>query len=181
MLDILVESARLIHDKQPNVHFLVPIANSLKIDEIKTHFDIDLPVTFIETGHATIYDVAGSCDTVLSVSGTVTLQIALAGTPMAILYKTSPLSYAIGKRLVKVDHAGLPNIVANSRIVPEFIQDDATPMALADEALHALNDAAYAEKMKEDLRAVQNQLGLPGCSTRVAEMLFAMLQCQKSN
>ena len=165
---------------EPNTHFLVPIANSLKIDEVKSHFDPDFPVTFVEQERSSIYDVAGSCDTILTVSGTVTLQIALAGTPMAILYKTSPMSYAIGKRLVNVDHAGLPNIVADRRIVPEFIQDEATPQALADEALHVLNDVAYADKMREDLRAVQNQLGDPGCSTRVAEMLSDMLSLHKA-
>lgn len=179
MLDILVESAQLILRKEPNVHFLVPIANSLKIGEVRSQFEPDFPVTFIEQGDVTIYDIAGCCDTILSVSGTVTLQIALAGTPMAILYKTSPMSYAIGSRLVNVDHAGLPNIVANSRIAPEFIQDEATPQALANEALHVLNNADYADKMREDLRAVQKRLGDPGCSTRVAEMLFDLLSQKK--
>lgn len=175
MLDILVESAQLIHNKEPNTHFLVPIANSLKIDEVKSHFDPDFPVSFVETGKMSIYDVAACCDTIISVSGTVTLQIALTGTPMAILYKTSPMSYAIGRRLVNVDHAGLPNIVANRRIAPEFIQDEATPQALANEALHVLTDYAYANNMRAELRAVQQQLGEPGCSKRVAEMLLELL------
>ncbi len=182
MLDLLAESAQFILQKEPNAHFLVPIANSLKPDEVESRFTLDFPVSFIETGNATIYDIANCCDTILSVSGTVTLQIALVGTPMAILYKTSPMSYAIGSRLVKVDHAGLPNIVANHRIVPEFIQDEATPQALADEALHVLNDVAYSEKMREDLRTVQKQLGDPGCSARVTEMLFDMIveaECKK--
>ena len=65
-------------------------------------------------------------------------------------------------------------------IVPEFIQDEATPQALADEALHVLTDVAYADKMREDLRAVQNQLGDPGCSNRVAEMLSEMLSLHKA-
>jgi lipid-A-disaccharide synthase len=181
MLDIIVESAKLIIENEPNAHFLVPIANSLKKEGIKSRFTSDFPVTFIETGNTTIYDIASSCDTIISVSGTVTLQIALAGTPMAILYRTSPMSYEIGSRLVKVDHAGLPNIVANRRIAPEFIQDEATPEALANEALHVLTDAAYADKMRDDLLSVQKQLGDPGCSIRVAEMLFALLSQKKVN
>jgi lipid-A-disaccharide synthase len=179
MLETLVASAQLLHDEEPNVHFLVPIANSLKKDEVKAQFGLELPVTFIEAGDATIYDVASHCDTILTVSGTVTLQVALAGTPMAILYKMSPVTYAIGKRLVKVAHAGLPNIVAGKRIIPEFIQDEATPQALAAEALHVLNDASYADTMKAALRVVQKQLGEPGCSTRVAEMLFDLLAEKK--
>lgn len=175
MLDTLVESARLIHDQRKDVHFLVPIANSLKKEEISSCFEADLPVTFIETAETTIYDVASSCDTILTVSGTVTLQIALVGTPMAILYKLSPLTYAIGKRLVKVPFAGLPNIVAGKEVAPEFIQEEANPRALADESLRVLDDAGYAEKMKAELRAVQEQLGNPGCSNRVAEMLFDLV------
>ncbi len=174
MLETLVGSAKLIHDGFSDVHFLVPIADSLTKGEIKSQFPLDLPVSFIESENISIYDIASNCDTILTVSGTVTLQIALAGTPMVILYKLSPLSYAIGKRLVRVDHFGLPNIVAGRRVVPEFLQEMATPQVLADEALHVLNDASYAEAMKEGLRTVQAELGEPGCSGRVAEMLLEL-------
>jgi lipid-A-disaccharide synthase len=175
MLDTLVESAQLIFDKKPEAHFLVPVANTLSRAEIQSHFPTELPVSFIESDDATIYDVASSCDTILTVSGTVTLQIALVGTPMAIFYKVSPLTYSIGKRLIKVDHAGLANIVAEARIVPEFIQDMATPQNLADEALRVLNDSRYASDMRSALEQVHTKLGEPGCSARVAEMLFQLL------
>ena len=175
MLDTLVESAQLIFDKEPQTHFLVPVANTLSRVEIQSRFPTELPVSFIESDDATIYDVASSCDTILTVSGTVTLQIALVGTPMAIFYKVSPLTYAIGKRLIKVDHAGLANIVAEDRIVPEFIQDMATPQNLADEALRVLNDSRYADDMRSALEQVHTKLGEPGCSARVAEMLLQLL------
>ena len=175
MLDTLVESAQLIFDKEPEVHFLVPVANTLSRADIQSRFPTELPVSFIESDDATIYDVASSCDTILTVSGTVTLQIALVGTPMAIFYKVSPLTYSIGKRLIKVDHAGLANIVAEDRIVPEFIQDMATPQNLADEALRVLNDSRYASDMRSALEQVHTKLGEPGCSARVAEMLLQLL------
>ena len=175
MLDTLVESAQLIFDKEPEAHFLVPVANTLSRADIQSRFPTELPVSFIESDDATIYDVASSCDTILTVSGTVTLQIALVGTPMAIFYKVSPLTYAIGKRLIKVDHAGLANIVAEDRIVPEFIQDMATPERLSDEALRVLNDSQYASDMRSALEQVHTKLGEPGCSARVADMLFKLL------
>ena len=175
MLDTLVESAQLIFDKEPEVHFLVPVANTLSRADIQSRFPTELPVSFIESDDATIYDVVSSCDTILTVSGTVTLQIALVGTPMAIFYKVSPLTYAIGKRLIKVDHAGLANIVAEDRIVPEFIQDMATPQNLADEALRVLNDSRYANNMRSALEQVHTKLGEPGCSARVAAMLLELL------
>ena len=175
MLETLVQAAQLIHARLPDVHFLVPIANSLSKDEIQSQFTSDLPISFVETTDTSIYDVASNCDTILTVSGTVTLQIALAGTPMAIFYKASPLTYEIGKRLVSVDHFGLPNVVAGRRVVPEFLQEQASPQMLADEALHVLDDASYAETMKAGLREVQEELGAPGCSGRVAEMLFDLI------
>jgi lipid-A-disaccharide synthase len=175
MLDTLVESAQLIFDKEPEAHFLVPVANTLSRADIQSRFPTELPVSFIESDDATIYDVASSCDTILTVSGTVTLQIALVGTPMAIFYKVSPLTYSIGKRLINVDHAGLANIVAGARIVPEFIQDMATPQNLADEALRVLSDSRYASDMRSALENVHTKLGEPGCSARVAEMLLQLL------
>ena len=175
MLDTLVESAQLIFDKEPESHFLVPVANTLSRADIQSRFPTELPVSFIESDDATIYDIASSCDTILTVSGTVTLQIALVGTPMAIFYKVSPLTYSIGKRLINVDHAGLANIVAGARIVPEFIQDMATPQNLADEALRVLNDSRYASDMRSALENVHTKLGEPGCSARVAEMLLQLL------
>lgn len=176
MLATLVQAAGLIRDRHPDVHFLVPIAESLPVDEMKAQFPPELPVTFVKPGTASIYAVAKSCDTILSVSGTVTLQIALVGTPMAICYKVAPLTYAIGKRLVRVEHIGLPNIVAGERVVPEFIQEAATPQALAAEVLRVLKDASYAAAMRTGLRRVQAELGEPGCANRVAKMLFDMIQ-----
>ena len=176
MLETLVAAAGLILEDRPDTHFLVPIAVTLSQEEIKAKFPQNMPVSFIEAGDASIYDVAGSCDAILTVSGTVTLQVALVGTPMAILYKMSPFSFAIARRLIRVAHIGLPNIVAGEQIIPEFIQEQATPQALADEVLHLLNDSGYADSMKDALLRVQVGLGAPGCSGRVAEMLFDMIQ-----
>jgi lipid-A-disaccharide synthase len=175
MLDTLVGSAQIIFDREPEAHFLVPVANTLSRADIQSHFPSQLPVSFIESDDATIYDVASSCDTILTVSGTVTLQVALVGTPMAIFYKVSPLTYTIVKRLIKVEHAGLANIVAEDRIVPEFIQEMATPQNLADEALRVLNDSRYASDMRSALEQVHKKLGQPGCSARVADMLLELL------
>ena len=132
----------------------------------------------VTSGAASIYAVSSSCDSIVTVSGTVTLQAGLSGTPMAIFYKLSPLSYAIGKHLVRVEHFGLPNIVAGERIVPEFLQEMATPQALAAEVLHVLQDDDYAGKIRAGLRRMRLKLGEPGCSGRVARMLLTLLREQ---
>jgi lipid-A-disaccharide synthase len=175
MLDTMIETAGLLWHKQQDVHFLVPVAGSLSLEDIKDQFPLDLPVTFVESHTATIYDVARRCDVVLTVSGTVTLQVALVGTPMTVLYKLSPLSFAIGKRLVKVDHISLANIVAGSSVVREFIQSEATPRALVDELKLILNDEVYAGEIRGGLAKVQHNLGEPGCAARVAEMVLELV------
>ncbi len=97
---------------------------------------------------------------------------------MAIVYKVAPLSYAIGRRLIKIPFAGLPNIVAGREIVREFIQDDAHPEALKTEILRLLDDAAYIQQVRDDLVLVQKRLGAPGCSSRVADMVADMVSLE---
>ena len=174
MLETLVAAAQLIHKRRPDIRFLVPIAAGLPPEEIRLRFPKELPIDFISSEKMSIYAIARACDAILTVSGTVTLQVALTGTPMAIFYKLSPLSYAIGKRLVRVDHIGLANIVAGKGVVREFIQNDATPENLADEALKLVEDEEYASEIRDGLASIQDRLGQPGCSERVARMLLEM-------
>ena len=116
MLGTLVATAELLLAKQPETSFLVPVASTLTREEIASRFSPGVPVTYVDADEASIYDIANACDAIASVSGTVTLQIALAGTPMVIFYKLSPVSYTIGRFLVKIDHFVLSNIVAGKRI-----------------------------------------------------------------
>ena len=174
ILETLVETATQIYRKKPDLKFLVPVAPSLSRDDIEQKFSgKDLPVYIVEDN---IYEVATACHAVLTVSGTVTLQLALVGTPMAILYKVAPLSYAIGKRLISIEFAGLTNIVAGRGIVREFIQDDAQPEKMREEILRLLDDQEYISMMHRNLQEVRQLLGEPGCSVRVAEIAAAMAE-----
>lgn len=175
MLDTLVQTAEKIRARKADVHFVVPIALGLTRETISGKFPPDLKVTFVESRDADIYAVSRACDVVVSVSGTVTLQVALTGTPMTIFYKMSPVTYEIGRKLVKIEHVGLPNIVAGKEIVREFLQRDATADNLAGEAVRLLEDEQYAQNMRDKLGQMQRKLGEPGCSERVARMLSEML------
>jgi len=172
ILETLVETVVLLHKERSELKFLVPIAPSLSRSTIEKYFSgRELPVSFVDEN---IYEVAAACDAILTVSGTVTLQITLVGTPLALLYKVAPLSYAIGKRLIKIEFAGLTNIVAGRGIVREFIQNAAEPASMCCEILRLLGDSAYKEKVKSDLHTVKELLGRSGCSDRVADIVAEM-------
>lgn len=168
----IVETAQKIQIAHPSVRFIVPLAPGVDEADLKVQLDTaGVAVTFVRD---TIYDTAAACDVVLCVSGTVTLQIALVETPMVIMYKAAPLTYAIGKHLVSVEHFGLPNIVAGKTIVREYVQDEASPLTLFNEVDKILTDESYRNEMKQNLSHVKTKMGEPGCSTRVAQMVIEL-------
>jgi lipid-A-disaccharide synthase len=174
---VMLEAAALVLQRQPDTLFLLPVAPSFSRHDLEGLLaGRDLPVTLVE---GNIYDAANACDAVLAVSGTVTLQVALVGTPLAIVYKMAPLTYAIGRRLVKVPYIGLANIVAGEGVAREFIQEQATPASLAGEIVRMLTDQDYARQVRLGLSKVRARLGNPGCSGRVAELLLSLLQEQR--
>jgi lipid-A-disaccharide synthase len=121
------------------------------------------------------YDVMQVCDAAITVSGTVTLELAMIGVPMVIIYKVSPLTYMIGKRLIRVDHIGLCNIVAGERAVRELIQDGADPARIAEEITRIIMDVEYADGIRARLVRVRNSLGKGGSSVAVAKLATEML------
>ncbi len=173
-LDTILATAELIRGQKPEARFVLPVAPSLDASLFKQALEgRNLPVTLVEDS---IYDTANACDAVISVSGTVTLQTALVGTPMTILYKMAPLTYVIGKRLIKVPFIGLANIVAGKGVVREFIQDDATAEALSAEIIRILDDGPYNRQIREGLATVRERMGEGGCSLRVARMASELSQ-----
>jgi lipid-A-disaccharide synthase len=116
-------------------------------------------------------------DAALVKSGTTTLEAALAGTPFVVAYRMHPLSWALARRLVKVPHVALANLVADERLAPELLQDAATPTALAD-ALLPLLDAGSSDRarMLEGFARIRAALGDGGAAARVAEMAAELLE-----
>ena len=114
-------------------------------------------------------------------SGTTTLEAGLALTPLVVVYRMNAASYALARRVVKVPHIALANLIAEKRVAPEFVQDAATPRALAD-ALLPLLDAQSPERreMVEGLSAIRGRLGGPGASARVAEIAEELLAARQA-
>ena len=156
------------------------IASRLPGLEIHVARARDLPGSAYENlGKATLIDAESavrSARAAITKSGTITLQLALARVPMVVGYRVSPLTYSIARRLVRIDHISLVNLVAERQVVPEFIQAEVTPSAIAGAALPLL-DLATPERHRQitDLEEVADRLGAPGAAGRVAEECSRLL------
>ena len=119
-------------------------------------------------------DVLAAADVALLASGTVTVQAALRECPMVVVYRLSPLTYRLGRPFVRVNTFAMANLVAGRQVVPELMQDDFTPDAVARHALALLEDPRQADAMRAELRTVKARLGTPGASRRAAEAVLAV-------
>jgi lipid-A-disaccharide synthase len=119
-------------------------------------------------------EILASADVALVASGTATVQAALHGCPMVVVYRLAPLTYRLGKPFVHVETYAMVNLVAGRRVVPELIQDAFTPEAAAQEALRVLTDREHAAKVRADLAEVKARLGGDGASRRAAEAVVAV-------
>lgn len=117
-----------------------------------------------------------SADLAFVASGTATLEAALCGAPMIVVYRTSRASFAVGKLLVRVPWISLVNIVARAEIVPELLQEDVTAARLEKEGEALLNDSDRTRRMREGLARVSRELGPPGASDRAADAVLEALE-----
>lgn len=117
-------------------------------------------------------------DLVITKSGTSTMECALIGTPFCVVYKTGALNYSIGKRLVKVDHIAMVNILLGKRAVQEFLQDEMTPENIFSEGKKILTDKEYAEAMKNNFSLLRKVLTDKDASKSASEMI---IKCIKSD
>jgi lipid-A-disaccharide synthase len=124
-------------------------------------------------------DVLASVDAVITASGTATIQAAIHGCPMVIVYRVSRLTYRLLRRFVHVDMIGMVNLVAGARVAPELVQDQFTPHAVADEAVRLLTDADLRRRTAAALGEVRLRLGGQGASRRAAEIVLATASANK--
>jgi len=171
-LPAMADAVPLIRRDVPGAQFLVARAPSLGEDLFaqlrQASRDGGVYVAIAEDATD---DVLASADVAVTASGTATVQTALHGTPMVIVYRVSPLTYAIGRRLVRVPQFGMVNLIAGRSVVPELIQDDYTREAVAREVVSLLTDRARATAMRAGLSAVVASLGGPGASRRAADVV----------
>lgn len=171
MLPVMLAGVKILQQKRPDIDFSMPRAATISRDILEGSIrNAGLEVKLIE-GHN--YDVMSVADLAIVTSGTVTLEAAMCGLGCEILYKSSPVSFWLAKRLVKIPNIGLPNIVAGRQIEPELLQDDCTPERIAATALELLEPERFAQ-LQRDLQEVKDKLGEPGAVKRVAELVLRM-------
>ncbi len=125
-------------------------------------------------------DVLAISDVAITASGTATVQAALHGRPMVVVYRLSPLTYRLGRRFLLVENVAMVNLIAGRRIVPELIQDDCTAENIAAETLSLLTNHERAEEMRRGLGDVRAKLGEPGASGRAAEAVLEIAGVEES-
>ncbi len=175
LLPAMLKAAQLLAEKVKPVQFLLPLAATL--DEAwmrKRIAGADVPEIRLICGAT--YDALAAADAAVVVSGTATLETALLGTPLIVIYKVSALSYLIGRLLISVDHIGLVNIVAGKTVAPELIQHEANPERIAAEVLVILGDADRRRAIREELSRIREKLGSPGADQRAACLALELLR-----
>jgi lipid-A-disaccharide synthase len=181
LLPLLLETAvRLQQIYRDGVEFIMPVAPTIDAQWIQERVgpfhQRGLPLTVVSRDSQ---QVLASCHHALVASGTVTLEAAILGIPILILYKISPINYWIAKRIIHVPYIGLVNWVAGRKIIPEYIQQEARPEVLAAACRRFLEDPIYYQKIKTALVQVRESLGRPGASSRAAQIALEMAQAPK--
>ena len=175
MADLFIRTAKLIHARLPHAVFLVPLTTRetrVMFETALYHNDAEeLPLT-IMFGHA--QDAMAAADVVLVASGTATLEAALLCKPMVITYKMPPATYWLLQGKGYLPYYGLPNILAREFVVPEFIQDDATPQNLSQALLNLLADVATRDRIAARFAAMSASLHR-GAARQAALAVLPML------
>lgn len=167
----MLQAAAQLSRRHPGAQFVVAQAPSIAGELLSSlSAEAGVPVHVIPNQAS---EVMAAADVLLVASGTATLQAAVIGTPMVLAYRVPWLTYWLARWLIRIQWIGLVNIVAGRSIVPELIQQEATPGRMAEEASRLLADKHAAGLMMAELRKVREALGLPGASRRAAEVVLA--------
>jgi lipid-A-disaccharide synthase len=167
----MLETARRLAASDPKTQFVLAQASSIDdnlLHDLLRHSPVPVAVAKDQAS-----EVMAASDVLLVASGTATLQAAVVGTPMVLLYKTTLPTYWLARMWIRVKWIGLVNLVAGRSIVTELIQDEATVERLWKETRRLLSDRTAYNEMKEGLREVRESLGEPGASDRAAEVIIA--------
>ncbi|OGW49794.1 MAG: lipid-A-disaccharide synthase [Nitrospirae bacterium GWC2_57_9] len=175
LLPDMLAAAKILLSRFDDLEFVLPVAPTVQRDFVRSFVEQSgVPVTVTD---GRVYDVLRASDAAMVKSGTATLETGLMGVPMVIVYRISAFTYYVLSKMVSgIKHVGLVNIVADDRVVPELIQDEANPQNMADAITEMFRDRSYDARIRAGLAEVRNRLGDTGASARVAAVVLDMLK-----
>lgn len=174
ILPELLKTAKLILNEFADAQFILPLASAIDDSLINEYLiDSSLPIKVLR---GQTYDAVAASDLCIVASGTATLETAIIGTPMIVVYRVNWLTSFLSRYLIEAEHIGLPNVIAGKRIIPEFIRDKFEAQLIAKEAVDILKDKNRQNSMHESLNAVREKLGKPGAGERVAQYIAAKMR-----
>jgi len=174
ILPIMLKAAYLINRAIPQTQFIIAKSPNLETQIYRNEykkFPLDLKIIESKT-----HDCLNMAEASMVCSGTATLEAAIIQKPFVIVYKTKLLNYLLYRPQIKIPYIGMVNIVAGKKIVPEFIQFDASPRKIADSILKFLREPHNANRLSQELKTVTDSLGTSGAANRAAKLILDFLQ-----
>ena len=174
--DFLAAAKRLTVITDNEYVFLLPRANTISLQLLNENgldnYRDQLDIRVLDSNR---YDLMAACDAAVAASGTVIMELAILGIPTVAAYRVSPRTYFLGRMLTKLKSFTLVNLIAGRNIIPELLQDQATPVNIARELALILDAEDVREKIKQGLAEVRQKIGRPGASKRAAEIAFELI------
>ena len=177
LLPTMLSAAEELHAMRPETRFAVSCAPGVSYEMLKGLCDVSSVRPAIVAENT--YELMKESRLLLVASGTATLEAAIVGTPMVVVYRVSPVTWCLAIALMSVSDYGLVNIVAGKRVVPELMQWKARPDLVAEESLKLL-EPERQEEMRAELAKVRMKLGKPGASGRAAEEIISLIENRKT-
>jgi lipid-A-disaccharide synthase len=171
ILPPMVEAAKFLNRSHPHFQFILPLARTFEAGEIASQID-SARLRLIE--HDT-YNAVAAADLAVVASGTATLETAIIGSPLIIVYRASQLNWRIFRPLINTPFVGMPNLIAGKEIAPELLQNDLNPENLANLIIEFLSDPARLRRSRDDLAEVRKKLGEANASERAAGRIIDLL------
>jgi lipid-A-disaccharide synthase len=175
-LPVMLDAARRLKGHFSDLKVLVSLASSMDrrfVEEIIEKYQGSLKVELVEGGAANTFNQS---TVLVAASGTVTLEAALAGIPMVIVYRVSPLSYRLGKALIRVKYISLVNLISRRELLPELIQEKASSENIFSAVKNMLDNPGQLALLHKKLLWMRNAFGGPGASDRAADIALDMIK-----
>ena len=176
--DVFIKTAQWCLQKNPKLKFIIPAANAQRREQLEQQLaaNPELPIRVLKGQSKLAMQAA---DAVLMASGTTTLECLLLKKPMVVAYKVAPFSWAIISRLLKTKFVSLPNLLADKELVPEILQEKATPENLGKAIMHYLGNTDAATNLKREFVTIHEQLRC-NASEQAAQAIVQLVESKKA-